>query len=358
MDAESIKKRVKAVRARFDGKRIDALILTRPVDVSYLTGFSGEDSWVVVTRSSAYLLTDSRYTEQAQKECVRTTIVERTGSIVEAAGRLLGRLKSVESAGVEKSVSLATYQALKKQLDMPLKGIDSPTAPARARKDDGEVAAIRSAVAIATAALEEVLGRIEPGVSESELAGILDLEVRKRGAGNSFDTIVAFGANGSRPHHQPTGRRLKWRDAVLIDFGARYNGYCSDITRSFALGKPTPAYRQAWEVTEKAQMAAIATARPGVKLTEVDAAARNVIRESGLPVYGHGTGHGLGLEIHETPFLKEGAKGKLEPGQVITIEPGVYIPGKLGIRIEDDVLITHTGCEILTRECPHRRMLG
>jgi Xaa-Pro aminopeptidase len=198
---------------------------------------------------------------------------------------------------------------------------------------------------------------VRPGITESTLAGILDLEMRRQGAKVGFETIVAFGPNASRPHHQPSHRKLGQRDTILMDFGARYNGYCCDITRSFALGKPTAAYRRAYEVVEKAQAAAIRVAKAGVKLVELDATARNAIRESGLPVYGHGTGHGFGLEIHEIPFLKEGAKGDLKAGQIITIEPGIYLPGKLGVRIEDDILITNEGCELLTGACPRRLVL-
>ncbi|UCE50456.1 MAG: M24 family metallopeptidase, partial [Phycisphaerales bacterium] len=169
--------------------------------------------------------------------------------------------------------------------------------------------------------------------------------------------IVAFGSNASRPHHQPGARKLRTKDTVLIDFGARHKSYCSDITRCFAMGEPTVLYRKVFDVVEQAQAAAIKKIRAGAKLTEIDAAARQIIAEAELPVYGHGTGHGLGLEIHESPFLKADAKGKLEAGQIITIEPGIYIPGRLGVRIEDDALVTETGHKILTRSCPHWPLL-
>jgi Xaa-Pro aminopeptidase len=169
------------------------------------------------------------------------------------------------------------------------------------------------------------------------------------------------------PHHQPSKRKLKQKDTVLIDFGAKYKGYCSDITRCFVIGRPTHFYQKVYDVVEQAQAAAIKMVKAGVKITAVDSAARDVIDKNDLPVYGHGTGHGLGLEIHESPFLKPESKGKprtamvqgkLKAGQVITIEPGLYIPGKLGVRIEDDVLVTETGCRILTRNCPHSPFLS
>jgi Xaa-Pro aminopeptidase len=193
---------------------------------------------------------------------------------------------------------------------------------------------------------------MKTGVTESELAGRLDFEIRKLGATNSFDTIVAFGPNASRPHHQPSERKLKKRDTVLIDVGARYKGYCSDITRSLAVGKPSRLFERAYDAVQQAQTAAIKMIKAGAKIQQIDAAAREAISKYDLPVYGHGTGHGFGLEIHESPFLKADGKGKLKAGEVITIEPGVYIPGKLGVRIEDDVLVTNTGYKILTHSCP------
>ena len=353
MNTEGRRQRVRIVRAQFRAKGLDGLILTQPENVTYLTGFAGEDSWAIVTKTGLYLLTDSRYTEQARKECVQTTIVERKGKdpIAEAGGKFLSKLKSVKTIGIEKSISVGMYQVLRKNAGLPLKPVAGLVEEPRNLKDREEIAAIRAAAGIAATAFGEILHYVKPGVTENELAGTLDLEMRRLGAKNSFETIVAFGPNGSRPHHRPTQRKLGNRDAVLIDFGARYEGYCSDITRSFAFGAPTSAYRTAYAVVERAQAAAIEAARAGVEMAEVDAAARRAIRASGLPVYGHGTGHGIGLEIHENPFLKENAAGTLQAGQIITIEPGVYLPGKLGIRIEDDILVTETGCEIITSAC-------
>jgi Xaa-Pro aminopeptidase len=352
MDAQSITRRVKGVRAQLSRNHADALIVTKPANVTYLTGFSGDDSWAVVAGGAVYLLTDSRYTEQAQKECPQAKLVERKDPIAEAAGKLIGKLKSARTVAVEKSVSLAQYETLKKSVDARLKAVDGLIEDQRSVKDEGERAAIRSAAAIATTAFQRAVRHVRPGITESELAGIVDLEMRRQGAKVGFETIVAFGPNASRPHHQPSQRKLGRRDTILIDFGARCDGYCCDITRSFTLGKPTAAFCRAYEVVEKAQAAAMHVAKAGAELVEVDAAARNAIRESGLPVYGHGTGHGFGLEIHEIPFLKEKAKGALQAGQIITIEPGIYLPGQLGVRIEDDILITDDGCEILTGACP------
>lgn len=359
MNPESARQRVRTVRSQLREQGLDGLVLTKPENVTYLTGFAGADSWSLVTKTGLYLLTDSRYIEQAEKECVGTTILQRAGKdpIAEACGRFLQKFKSLKTLGVEASISVGMYETLKKNAEVSLKPVAGIAEKPRGIKDLDETAAILAAAAISARAFGEILQQIRPGITENELAGALDFEMRKLGAENAFETIVAFGPNGSRPHHHPTQRKLKPKDAVLIDFGARYEGYCSDITRSFAFGAPTPAYRAAYAVVEKAQAAAIDVARAGVDMVEVDAAARAVVRDSGLPVYGHGTGHGIGLEIHENPFLKENAQGKLQVGQILTIEPGVYIPDKLGIRIEDDILITETGCEVITSECPRMPIL-
>jgi Xaa-Pro aminopeptidase len=353
VNTKTLLERIHEVRTRLVRAGLEAVILARAADVTYVTGFLGEDSWAVVTRAGAYLITDSRYTEQARQECPLATIIERKEPTALAIGRLFRKLKSVKTVGVDKSVSVGVHQALKKHLGGSLKVIDGLLADVRSIKDAFEIAAIRKAADVAARAFQRMFSAVEPGITECELAATLDLEMRRLGSRNSFDTIVAFGPNASRPHHQPTLRKLRRQDTVLIDFGARYAGYCSDITRCLVLGRPTAPYRRAYQIVEEAQAAAIGAIRAGVDVGAIDARARSVIRESGLPVYGHGTGHGLGLELHEAPFVREKAKGRLRAGQIITVEPGIYIPGKLGIRIEDDILVTEGNGEILTEGCPH-----
>jgi Xaa-Pro aminopeptidase len=223
----------------------------------------------------------------------------------------------------------------------------------RNSKDGSEVAAIKEAAQIAAEAIEKTLKRIRPSVTENELAGSLDFAIRKLGAKNSFETIVAFGANASRPHHQPGTRKLKKDDTVLIDFGVRYRNYCCDLTRCFVVGRVSAFYRKVYNAVKEAQAAAVKMVKPGVEIKQVDAAARAVIIKYGLPVYGHGTGHGLGLEVHEEPVISDKSKGKLQAGMVFTIEPAVYIPGRLGVRIEDDVLVTESGYKILSSGCSY-----
>ncbi len=349
MDARITKRRIKAIRRELSNRGINCLLLTKPANVTYTTGFLGDDSWALITNRAVYLLTDSRYIEQAQKECACCKIVHRTDSLAKALAKLLKKLKSVQTVIVEKSTSLAAFEAIKKHVKVRLKAVANIIESVRSIKDSSEVAAIKAAAAIAAKALKQTLGYIKPGITENELAVRLDFQIRKAEASNSFETIVAFGPNASRPHHQPGRRKLKKNDTVLIDFGVRYKGYCCDLTRCFIIGRPTHLYKKAYIAVKQAQIAALEMIKAGVATKKVDAAAREVIGKYDLPVYGHGTGHGLGLEVHEEPVISADSKAKLLPGMVFTIEPAVYIPGKLGIRIEDDVLVTETGSKILTQ---------
>ena len=315
MNRKVITRRIRAIRRELDKKKIRFLLVNKPANVTYTTGFLGEDSWAAIAKGRVYLLTDSRYTEQAQKECPSCKIIDRAGPMADAVSELVKKLKTIRTVAIEDSVSMADYEQLKKTVKARFRTVSGTIETVRSIKDDSEIATIKSAAAISTKALAQTLPHIKPGVTESELAGMLDFQIRKLGARNSFETIVAFGPNGSRPHHQPGKRKLKKKDAVLIDFGARYKGYCSDITRCFVIGGMTPFYKKVYDVLEQAQSAAIKTIKHGMKITEVDAAARKVIEKAGLPVYGHGTGHGFGLQIHEDPFLKPDGKGKLKAGR-------------------------------------------
>lgn len=357
MKKEIIKNRIAAVQRHLRKNKVDCLFVSKPANVTYLTGFLGHDSWAVITRRSACFITDSRYTEQAKRQCRQCRIIQRTGSMEEAAATLLTKQRGVKTIAVESSAPVAAFNALKKSLKTRLKTSSGIIESLRSIKDPGETAAVRNAAKIAAKALQQTLKKIRPGLTENELAGILDFQIRKAGATNSFETIIAFGPNASRPHHQPTNKKLRKNDTVLIDFGVRYKGYCCDITRSFSLGRRGTLYKKAHETVLKARQAAIKMVRPGVDIAQVDAAARAVISESRLPVYGHGTGHGLGLEVHEQPLITKKAGGKLQQGMIFTIEPAIYIPGKLGVRVEDDILVTDTGCEILTADCPSHLLL-
>ncbi len=358
MNEEVIKSRIKAIQGLLKRKDVACLIVTKPANVTYLTGFLGDDSWAIITKRNVYLLTDSRYIEQAKNESSECLIIERTADMSEAVAKLIKKLKSIQTVTVEKNTTIAEFGQLKRVVKARLNLVDNIIESIRSSKNSDEVSAIKAAASIATKALKQTIPYIKPGITESKLAGYLDFQIRKLGAINSFDTIVAFGPDASRPHHQPTTKRLKKNDTILIDFGAKYKGYCCDITRCFFIGKPTIFYQKVFDTVGQAQATAIKMVKAGVEMRQVDDVAREVIRKNGLPVYGHGTGHGLGLEIHELPFIKAQSKGQLEDGQVVTIEPGVYIPGKLGVRIEDDILVTKSGCRILTISCAHSPILS
>jgi Xaa-Pro aminopeptidase len=353
MDARIIKRRIRAIRYQLKKRRIKSLLVTKPANVTYTTGFLGDDSWALITNRAVYLLTDGRYTEQAQKECACCKIVQRTDSLAKALAELVKKLQSVQIVTVEKSISLAAFGTLKKHIKVRPGAVANIIESARSIKDNSEVAAIKAAAVVAAKALKQTLRFIKPGITENELAGRLDFQIRKAAAISSFETIVAFGPNASRPHHQPTSRKLKKNDMVLVDFGVRYKGYCCDIARCFIVGRPSRFYKRACVAVREAQTAALKMIKAGAEIKKADTAARKIIKKYGLPVYGHGTGHGLGLEVHEQPVISPNSKDKFQQGMVFTIEPAVYIPGKLGIRIEDDVLVTETGCQILTRNCPH-----
>jgi Xaa-Pro aminopeptidase len=350
MDVQAIKTRVRAVQRRMRAKKLDAMILMSAANVSYLTGFLGEDSWICIIGRKVFFLTDSRYTEQAESECVGCKVVDNRRSMTGAVGRLLGRFRSVRLTGVEDSCSVAVMKRLRKEVRARLKPVGGVVEPVRAIKDAGEVKLIKKAAKVSWEALDYTLKRLRAGVSESEAAGLLDYQIRKRGGQIGFETIVAFGPNGSRNHHQPGARKLKKNDTILIDFGTKVAGYMSDITRSFVFGKASRLYEKVYYTVADSQAAAIAKIRAGARLVDIDTTARAVIEDAGLEAYGHGTGHGVGLVVHEQPFMSKVSKGRLEAGQVVTIEPGIYLPGKFGVRIEDDVLVTETGCKVISKD--------
>ncbi len=345
-----MKKRVNLVRDCLREKHLHWLVVTKPANVTYLTGFLGDDSWALITPRSMYLVTDSRYTEQATKECLGCKIIQRKGPMIAVVADLIKKSKAADIIGLEDSTSIAVFIALKRSAKSRIRNTSSLVESIRETKDSYEVSTIRKAAKIAQQALGRALKQVRLGLTENELAGIIVFEMSKLGAGSSFEPVVAFGPNASRPHHRPGQSRLKANQPILIDWGAVYNGYCCDMTRCFAFGKISRSYAKAYKAVLEAQQAAINKLRASVLIDEVDRAAREVISSYGLPVYGHGTGHGIGLEIHEGPVISGNIKGKLKVGQVVTIEPGVYIPGRFGVRIEDDFLITEQGCRRLSGE--------
>ena len=332
---------------------LSAYLATGHIEVSYLSNFGGDDSWLFVpARGSAVLLTDFRFAEDAAADCPHLPARLRKGSLADELKSLASRLRRPLAYNPD-DVTVTQRRLL--GLCVRAGGLKPlPDAVRRMRliKDANEVGALRRALRVAEEAYVEFLTRIRVGMTERHLAAELDYCMRRYGSdGPGFPTICAIGPNASKPHHRPGNRRLDRTSLLLIDFGASVDGYTSDLTRMVFLTKIRPDVRRAYQAVLDAQLAAIAAAGPGVRAFDVDAAARAVLGQHRLAdAFGHGTGHGLGRQVHEAPTLSPRAgRTVLEPGMVVTVEPGVYLPGRFGIRIEDDVLITATGAEVLSR---------
>lgn len=333
--------------------RLDAMLLTGEANRFYASGFASTDGLVLVTRNKSYLITDSRYIEAAKKTVTGAEIyvLGRGATYANALARLL-KAEEIRRLGFEDAVmSVAQWRSLTQRVDCEFVEAQGLPGGLRRSKDGEEISRMKKAQRIAEAALEEILPSIRPGVTEKELAARISyLLLMHGGEKNSFDPIVVSGPNSSMPHGVPTDRQLQPGDFVTMDFGCVYGGYCSDMTRTVAVGYATEEMRRVYELVKAAQAAGIAAARAGISGREVDAAARAVIDAAGYGVYfGHSFGHSLGIEIHESPNFSFLETQPLPPGAVISAEPGVYLPGKFGVRIEDVVLLKEGGCETITR---------
>jgi Xaa-Pro aminopeptidase len=352
-----LKVRQQAVRDAMAQLNLDALLLTSPADLSYLTNFTGDDSIGVITAKDFRLVTDFRYQEQAKIEAAWLKLTIREGRMALAVAQVLVDAK-VKRVGFEaNSATFGEIHALNKTLadnggnDVTLVPLENVLVNIRKIKDDTEIDLIRQSVGIAEEAFTATREEVKVGLSENYLAGLLVLELRSRGAsGSSFPVIVAAGPNSSLPHYGPGEALVRRNQPLLLDWGAVYQGYCSDLTRTLIIGRVSPRLRQAYRAVLDAQTAAIEFLRPGVTTRQADRIARDVIEKAGFGDYfGHGLGHGIGRQIHELPIMrKTGEEEELLPGMIVTVEPGVYLPGEGGVRIEDDVLITHSGYEVLS----------
>lgn len=354
-------KRVRAQLKETDSPPIDGLLLTHNPDQRHLTGFSGEDSFVLLTRKETILVTDSRFDEQAKLETSGVDIRLREKTMSEALAKLLGEMK-LKRVGFDAShTTVAVVDGLKKQIEqlkppskVELVPITEPLGRIRIVKDDLEIDQIRQAIEVAEESFLEVALQIKAGMTEAHAAGMLVMQMRSRGASDaSFEPIVASGANSSMPHYRPKLVEIRNNQPLLFDWGAFVDGYCSDITRTFLPGKCSKKMWKIYEVCLEANLRAIDRIKPGMTGKEADNLARDVIKKAKLGKYfGHSLGHGVGRDIHEAPSLSQlrndPKKDVIEPGMVVTIEPGIYLPGVGGVRIEDDVRMTNSGCEVLT----------
>jgi Xaa-Pro aminopeptidase len=349
----SLRKKRAAAAARTAG--VDGVLITHPPDVRYLSGFTGSSAALVLSSDRAVLFTDGRYTAQAKTEAVGTRVVIATKPAVAAACEWLAET-GVRHCGFDAAhTTVAALETMRKALPLKVRrGMFVAVGPWVARlrevKDEEEIGRLRTAAEVGCELFDGMLTYLEAGLTEREVAATLEYAARLAGAeGMSFETIVASGERSSLPHGRATGAKLPRRGFVTLDFGVILDGYCSDMTRTVHMGKAMPGERDVYDFVLEAQEAAVAAVAPGVTAGEVDEAARSVLRRVKLDRYfSHSTGHGVGLEIHEGPRLAAKQTQVLEQGMVITIEPGVYMPGKFGLRIEDMVLVTATGGEVLT----------
>jgi Xaa-Pro aminopeptidase len=352
MGAEHTKRR-KAVLAEIAARKLDCLVVTHPANWYYLTGFTGESGALVISMDGTTLLTDGRFTVQGKEETSGVKIELQQGGLYPALGAML-RKKRLRRGGYDANhLTVTQWDTLRKALGSMGRGFEASglVERLRMRKDAQELAIMRKAAILAGEVLEGVLKLVKPGVRESELGAEIEYQMKKRGAsGTSFETIVASGPRGALPHARPTAKKLRKNELVVLDLGAILGHYCSDMTRTVHVGRANKRVREWYRSVQEAQEAAVAAVRAGVTCGEVDAAARDVLKKNGLEQYFvHSTGHGLGLEVHEDPRIARGQTVRLEAGNVITIEPGVYVQGVGGIRIEDDVVVEPGRNEVLTR---------
>jgi Xaa-Pro aminopeptidase len=331
---------------------MDGLLVSHLPNVRYLCGFSGSAGALLVRPTQSVLFTDNRYRLQARDEVAGARVRIVRGSPLAAAATWAAQKKLKRMAFELGGVTVGDRRALSRAAKMQVRwrGVEGRVELLRARKDAQELEAMRKAAQLGSGIFEQILPLVKPGVREVELAAEIEYRMKKQGAsGPAFETIVAFGERSALPHARPTERKLGKNELVVLDWGAILRGYCCDLTRTVFVGRAPREIRRWYQAVLHAQDAAREALRPGVRAAQVDEAARGLLRRRGLSRYFlHSTGHGLGLEVHELPRLGRGQQDRIEAGNVLTLEPGVYVEGVGGIRIEDDVAITPDGVEVLT----------
>ena len=344
--------RLARCRRQMKKHRIGAYLVTKRMDGFYLTSFTGEDSAVLILPRAVHVISDGRFDEAINKECPWVTRWMRKGLLVPEIASVCKKLK-IRALAIQPDHLTVGDQAELRKLNRSTRLVNAPAivGEMRCRKDSSELPAIRRAIRVAEEAFAAMLKTIEVGQTELEMAGRLEYEMKRRGAlGPSFPTICAEGPNAALPHAFPGGRKVKDGSAILFDWGAQVGFYCSDLTRMVFVGSIPQRIREVYRIVLEAQRRAIAALCPGRRMCDVDAVARDYITEAGYgKEFNHGLGHGLGLDVHESPSLSWRSDAKLEEGMLVTVEPGVYLPGVGGVRIEDDILVTRTGSRVLTR---------
>jgi Xaa-Pro aminopeptidase len=346
------KQRTKALSGLLSRARLDCLVITHPPNWQYLTGFTGESGVLIAGARGLTLITDGRFTTQARQEAAGLRLILQKGSWMASAGNFL-RSRTRHIGFDPGQLTVTQLRQLRKAAGgrprwLAVRGLVERL---RNRKDASELALMREAAVLAGDVLNSAVKLLKPGVSERDIGAEIEYRMRKGGAsGPAFESIVAFGERSALPHARPTARRLRKNELVVLDLGAILANYCSDITRTVYVGRAPARIKTWYKAVQEAQEAAVGAVRAGVSCGDVDAAARQVLAGYKLDRYfTHSTGHGLGMEVHEDPRLARGQKTLLEAGNVVTIEPGVYVAGVGGIRIEDDVAVHPDKTEVLTR---------
>jgi Xaa-Pro aminopeptidase len=333
-------------------EHIDALLITSTTNRTYLTGFTGSSGYLLLTADQCFLLIDSRYMIQAAQQVQEIEVIEHLPQVTVSIRALLQKLGISKLAFEQTELTYQTFLDFRTQLQsISFDPILPLVNQLRIIKDDHEIAIMKEAAKLADEAFHFICSKLLPGMTEREIALELEIFIRKHGGtSTSFDTIVASGERSALPHGVASDRVLQKNEFVKLDFGAYYKGYCSDLTRTVMLGQPTSKHQEIYEIVLEAQMNVLQHLKPGITGAEADALARDIINHYGYGDYfGHGTGHGLGMQIHESPRLSKQDNTILTPGMVVTVEPGIYLPGFGGVRIEDDIVLTDTGIKILTQ---------
>ncbi len=344
--------RLNALRAKLRERQLDAILISHPSNRRYITGFTGSSGFALVTLQEAILLTDFRYIKQAEEQSPHFKIVRHSRQVFDTLRETCRELGLSSLAFEKDHLTYGQVEKLREALDglstVPVSGLIESL---RMVKDEQELAILRKAVAIVDEVFNRIIQEIRPGLQEREIAIRMETMMRELGAsGSAFDIIVASGPRSALPHGVASERVLEKGDLITLDFGAVYQGYCSDLTRTVMLGEPSPKQREIYEIVKEAQQAAVDGIRPGITGREADAIAREKIAAAGYGDYfGHGTGHGIGLDVHESPTVSPFGEQVLAPGMVVTVEPGIYLPEFGGVRIEDDVVVTENGHEVLTQ---------
>lgn len=344
--------RQKKFQQTLNDQKLDGFVVTHPANLRYLCGFTGSNGLLLFLNGRRLFFTDGRYTEQAHDEVKGARVVIPGGQLLAGAAKLLEKAGAAEVGFEADLTTVTTAQQMRRTVPKGIRwrATSGLVMQQRMVKDADELKLIRQAVKLGAEVYEDAARLIRSGVSEVEIAGRLEFAARQAGAdGMSFDTIVAAGKRGALPHGKASGQAIPKRGFVVVDSGVILRGYCSDMTRTLHVGRTSRVERQWYEAVLEAQLVGIGAVRAGAMAGEVDEAARRVLCKAKLDQYfTHSTGHGVGLEIHEPPRLGARQAERLVPGMVITIEPGIYVPGRGGIRIEDMVVVTDDGCEVLT----------